>query len=130
MEIIAGIISGVIASWGMGGGAFLIPLLSNFFNIEQHIAQSTNLIFFIPTSLCCVIMNSKNKNVKYKLGMQVTIFGIIGAILGALLSNKLEKNVLRKIFGIMLLIIAFIEIYNFYKMHIKDKNRHNNSKLQ
>ncbi len=128
MEIVAGIISGAIASWGMGGGALLIPLLSTFFHIEQHAAQATNLIFFIPTALCSVIINAKNKNIKYKIGIQITIFGIIGAIIGALLSNKLEKNILRKIFGIMLIIIAMIEIYNFYKMYIKDKNRHNKIK--
>ncbi|MBO5349411.1 MAG: sulfite exporter TauE/SafE family protein [Clostridia bacterium] len=128
MEIIAGIISGAIASWGMGGGALLISLLSNFFNINQHTAQATNLIFFIPTSLCSVIINAKNKNIKYKLGTQIIVFGIIGAAIGALLSNKIEKNILRKIFGIMLIIIAIIEIYNFYKMYIKHKNRHNNNK--
>lgn len=128
MEIIVGIISGAIASWGMGGGALLIPLLSNFFHIEQHIAQATNLIFFIPTSLCSVILNARSKNIKYKLGIQITIFGIIGAIIGALLSNKLKKDILRKTFGIMLLIIAIVELYNFYKMYIKDKNRHNKSK--
>lgn len=128
MEIIAGIISGAIASWGMGGGALLIPLLSNLFHIDQHAAQAANLIFFIPTSLCSVILNAKNKNIKYKLSIQITIFGIIGAVIGALLSNKLKKDILRKIFGMMLIIIAIAEIYNFYKMYIKDKNRHNNIK--
>lgn len=128
MEIFAGIISGLIASWGMGGGSFLITILSNFFNIGQHIAQSTNLIFFIPTSLCSVIINSKNKNIKYKLSMQIIIFGVIGAIIGAYLSNKLDKVILKKIFGGMLLIIAIIEICKFFNMHIKNKNRHNISK--
>lgn len=128
MEIFAGAISGIIAAWGMGGGALLIPLLSNFFNVDQHTSQATNLIFFIPTSLCSVIMNFKNKNIKYKLGIQVTIFAIIGAIVGALLSNKLDKNILKRIFGIMLLILTIIEIYNFYKLHIKDRITHNNNK--
>ncbi len=128
MEIIAGIISGVIASWGMGGGALLIPLLSNFFHINQHTAQATNLIFFIPTSLCSVLINTKNKTIKYKIGISITIFGIIGAIIGAFLSNKLEKNILRKIFGILLLIITIIEICNLCKMYIKDKNRDNKNK--
>ena len=65
MEIVFGILSGLTTSWGLGGGALLIPLLVNFIGIDQHIAQATNLIFFIPTALCSVIVNSKNKLVKY-----------------------------------------------------------------
>ena len=128
MEIFVGVISGLIASWGMGGGPFLITILSNFFNTNQHIAQSTNLIFFIPTSLCSVIINSKNKNIKYKLAFQIIIFGIMGAIVGAYLSNKIDKYVLKKIFGIMIFIIAIIEICKFFKLNIKNKNRDNKNK--
>lgn len=128
MEIFIGIICGVIAAFGMGGGALLIAILSNFCNIDQHIAQSTNLIFFIPTSLCAVIVNSKNRNTKFKLGMQIVIFAIIGAIFGAILSNKLDKNILKKIFGSMLLIMAILEIWNYYKLYIKEKIRHNKHK--
>ena len=32
----------------MGGGAILILALSFFLNIEQHVAQATTIIFFIP----------------------------------------------------------------------------------
>ena len=121
MEIVFGILSGLTTSWGLGGGALLIPLLVNFIGIDQHIAQATNLIFFIPTALCSVIVNSKNKLVKYKLALQVIIYGIIGTIIGSIISNKLNKIFLRKIFGILLLIIAIMEMYNFYKMYIKKK---------
>ena len=125
MEIVFGILSGLTTSWGLGGGALLIPLLVNFIGIDQHIAQATNLIFFIPTALCSVIVNSKNK-----LVFQVIIYGIIGTIIGSIISNKLNKIFLRKIFGILLLIIAIMEMYNFYKMYIKKESRHNNNKQQ
>ena len=130
MEIVFGILSGLATSWGLGGGALLIPLLVNFIGIDQHIAQATNLIFFIPTALCSVIVNSKNKLVKYKLAFQVIIYGIIGTIIGSIISNKLNKNFLRKIFGILFLIIDIMEMYNFYKMYIKKESRHNNNKQQ
>ena len=41
MEIVFGILSGLATSWGLGGGALLIPLLVNFLGIDQHIAQAT-----------------------------------------------------------------------------------------
>ena len=49
-EILIGLISGIISGTGMGGGTILIFLLTFICNIEQHTAQATNLIFFIPTS--------------------------------------------------------------------------------
>ena len=44
-EIIIGVISGIVSGTGMGGGTILIFLLTYLCNIEQHIAQATNLIF-------------------------------------------------------------------------------------
>ena len=34
----------------MGGGTILILLLSIFMGLDQHVAQATNLVFFIPTA--------------------------------------------------------------------------------
>ena len=61
-EILVGFISGIVSGTGMGGGTILILVLSVFLGIEQHIAQATNLIFFIPTSISAIMVNAKNKN--------------------------------------------------------------------
>ena len=47
VEVLIGIISGTISGTGMGGGTILIFLLTVLCRLEQHIAQATNLIFFI-----------------------------------------------------------------------------------
>ena len=47
IEIFIGVVSGIIGGLGMGGGTILILLLSLFFGVEQHVAQSTNVIFFM-----------------------------------------------------------------------------------
>ena len=46
MEILFGIISGIISSLGMGGGTILIMLFNIFKNIDQHLVQGTNMVFF------------------------------------------------------------------------------------
>ena len=63
VEVLIGIISGTISGTGMGGGTILIFLLTVLCRLEQHIAQATNLIFFIPTSIVAIIVNIKNKNI-------------------------------------------------------------------
>ena len=97
VEILIGILSGTISGTGMGGGTILIFLLTFFCGLEQHVAQATNLIFFIPTSIVAIIVNIKNKNINLKLATIISIFGILGAIIGANLSVHTDVNV-KKIF--------------------------------
>ena len=121
LQIFIGIISGIASGMGMGGGTILIFLLIFICNIEQHIAQATNLIFFVPTSIIAIIVNIKNKNIDIKLGIYTAIFGILGAIIGANIAIYTDVNKLRKLFGIFLIIIVLHEIYSIYKGYKKEK---------
>jgi len=126
-EILIGVISGVFSGIGMGGGTILIFLLNMFTGLEQHIAQATNLIYFIPTAISAIIVNYRNKNIDTKLSIYVSVCGIIGAIIGALISINMDVNKLRKFFGIFLAIIAIHEIYTLYKEYKLHRKRNNKS---
>lgn len=115
IEIIFGIISGIVTGLGMGGGTILILLLSLFMGLEQHIAQATNLVFFIPTAIAAILTNLKQKNIDLKLAINISLFGIIGAIIGSIISNNISSQNLKKYFAIFILIIALHEIYELYK---------------
>lgn len=97
LEIIFGLISGTVTGMGMGGGAVLILLLSAFLGMEQHMAQATNLVFFVPTAIATIITNIRQKNINFKLTIITSIFGIIGAIIGSIISNKITSNLLKNI---------------------------------
>lgn len=125
LNIITGIISGIASGLGIGGGTVLILVLTVFLGIEQHIAQATNLIFFIPTSIAAIIVNLKNKMIDKKLAITISIFGIIGAIIGAIIANKTDVASLRKYFGIFLGIIAIYEIYSYFREYIMKNKRDN-----
>ncbi|MCI9015873.1 MAG: sulfite exporter TauE/SafE family protein [Clostridia bacterium] len=125
LEILVGIISGIVSGGGMGGGTILILSLSMFMGVEQHIAQATNLVFFIPTSIVAIIVNVKNKLIDYKVAIPVAISGVIGAVIGAIYASKIDVKNLKKYFGIFLAIIAVMEIYSLLKKYIFDKNSNN-----
>ena len=99
IEILTGFISGIISGIGMGGGTILILCLSIFLGIDQKMAQATNLIFFIPTSIAAIYVNIKSKNVNFKIAKIIIFWGIIGAIIGATMAQKIEVVCLRKLFG-------------------------------
>ena len=117
-EILFGIISGIVASMGMGGGVTLVLLFSLFSDVSQHIIQGINLIFFVPTSIVAIYMNIKNKNIDYYVSKIVIISGVIGAIIGSLLAMKIDSNLLKRYFGMFLLGIAIFEIYSYFKQYI------------
>ena len=117
-EIIIGLVSGIVSGTGMGGGTVLILLLSIIMGIEQHIAQATNLVFFVPTSIAAIITNWKYKLVDKKVALWVSVFGIIGATTGAIISSKTNVEELKKYFGIFLAIVAIFEIYSFFRQYI------------
>ena len=119
IEILIGIMSGIVSGMGLGGGTILIILLTLILKMEQHNAQASNLIFFIPTAIVTIIVNIRNKNIDLKTGIIISIFGIIGALIGATISLKINVNILKKCFGIFLLLISINEIYTIIKMYKK-----------
>ena len=102
IEILIGVVSGMVTAIGMGGGTVLILLLTLFLNVSQPVSQATNLAFFVPTAITAIFLNLKEKNIRLKVGINVLVFGSIGAIIGAILANKINVVNLRKLFGIFL----------------------------
>ena len=113
LEVFIGAFSGIFSGIGMGGGTILIFLLTTFAQLEQHIAQATNLIYFVPTAISAVFVNYRNKNIDIKLAILISFWGIIGAIIGSIISVNTEVNTLKKFFGIFLIFIAF-QIFVMY----------------
>lgn len=124
-EILIGLIAGIASGTGMGGGTILILLLTAFSKIEQHTAQAINLIFFIPTSIVAILTNWKHKLIDNKIAFTISIFGTIGASLGAIISNKTNVETLRKYFGIFLVVITIWEIYSYARQYIFKIKREN-----
>ena len=103
---------------------FLYCFFHFFFGVEQHVAQSTNVIFFIPTAIASIIVNLRNKNINLKQGLPICLWGIVGAFFGANISMKMQVQELRKLFGLFLILIAFYQM----REYIKEKKRHNSNK--
>lgn len=115
MELVVGVIAGIVTGLGAGGGTVLIIGLTLLLGMEQRLAQSINFIFFIPTALTSIILNSKKKNIKWKVAIPIIIASIVGAIIGAVVAANIDVDLLKKLFGVFLGLIAIYEIYSVYK---------------
>lgn len=107
---IIGFFAGIIGGMGMGGGTILIPALILFASIDPKIAQSVNLLSSIPMTIFALIIHIKNKKVVFKLVIPIALFGVLGAVFGSFLANYLSSEILRKVFGVFLLLVGSYEI--------------------
>ncbi len=109
--LLAGLFSGIIGAMGLGGGAVLIIYLTLFTKTEQFASQGINLLFFIPIALLAVIVYAKGKKIKWKIALSLSVFGLIGAVIGMLLGNFLGGEWTAKIFGGFLIVLGILEIF-------------------
>ncbi|MBO5223315.1 MAG: TSUP family transporter [Clostridia bacterium] len=113
MEIIIMIavafIGGVVGGMGMGGGTLLIPLLTVFCSVPQHLAQSLNLLAFIPMSVVAVILHAKNKLIEFPY-LLLGIPALLSSVFASFLANNSSPDVLRKGFGIFLAILGIVNL--------------------
>ena len=128
LEIGIGIVAGIISGLGMGGGTILILALILLMNIEQHVAQASNLLFFIPTSIVATVINAKKRRIDWKVGIPIALSGTLGAIIGAKFAIQIESTNLRKYFGILYAKIKKKEIKKLIKMYILEQKTNNKNK--
>ena len=106
--IVIGIITGVMAGMlGIGGAIIMIPALVFFMGISQQTAQGTSLAVMLPPIGIIAAYNYyKAGQVNIKFAIILAVFFLIGSYFGSKLALNLPQPVLKKIFGILLLLVA------------------------
>ena len=111
----AGTIGGLLGGMGMGGGTLLIPLLTIFYSVGQHTAQSINLIGFIPMAIVALVIHIKNKLVRYDKVVIIIISGAITCVAGCFLAKFMSGELLKRCFGGFLLGLAVFQFIDGVK---------------
>jgi uncharacterized protein len=105
--LLIGFITGLINGlFGSGGGTVLVPCLVFLMNIEDHKAHATAISIILPLSILSSIIYYQYNVVDIALTANVAIGSVLGGIVGSMLLNKLPINILRKLFGVIMIIAA------------------------
>ena len=111
---IFGFIIGIVASLaGIGGGVFIVPLLTLLYDFSPAQAVGTSLTSIIFTSSASTINYARQKRIYYKIGLILAISTVPGAFLGAYLTSIIEERLLGLFFGFFLMFVAFRMIFRF-----------------
>ena len=110
-SMLAGLLTGIISGFGIGGGTILMVYLTAFLSLPQRVAQGINLLYFLPTAAAALIIHSKNRYVEWKAVLPAAICGCVTAGLLSLWAMNMDLHLLRKLFGGFLIITGLMELF-------------------
>jgi uncharacterized membrane protein YfcA len=111
--VVFGFFIGIIASLtGVGGGIFIVPILTFFYDFKVNGATATSLTTIIFTAVAAAINYSRQKRIYYKTGLILIITTAPGAYLGAWLATIMEERLLGLVFGFFLILVATRMIFS------------------
>ena len=102
--LLAGIFSGFM---GIGGGVIMIPLMIILLGFTQHEAQGTSLaVLAIPVTFLAAYNYYAEGHVNWKYTVVIAAAFVIGGFFGSKFAVKIDQSILKKIFGVVLILAA------------------------
>jgi len=115
VAILIAVVAFFYSNLGLGGGQLYVPIMDLFFAslvISEVIPLSLCLAFV--TMLGSTYSHGRKHLVDFKLGIQLALAGIIGAIAGVLFTTNVDEDVIKGSFATMLVIVATKMMYDIY----------------
>ena len=113
MEILTILIVFIIAAlsgMGVGGGGLFVIYLSLFTATPQLMAQGINLLFFLLCAGSSLLFHLQKRKIYFVAVAIMAGAGIVGSLLGSTVAAQIDESILRKIFGVMLVISGIITL--------------------
>lgn len=112
--VIIGLMAGVFGGmFGVGGAIIMIPALVYFLGVDQHTAQGTSVAIMLPPiGLFAAYNYYKAGQVNIWYAVIIAITFMVGGYFGSMIAVKLPENLMKKIFGILLILIAMRMIFS------------------
>jgi uncharacterized membrane protein YfcA len=102
LGLAAGVLSGI---FGVGGGILFVPTLVAL-GLGQVEAAATSLLAIVPTAATGVLRQRAQGNLRLGAALVVGAASILGAEGGVRIAKAVDENLLRRAFGVLLLLVA------------------------
>ena len=106
-----GFFSGILGGMGMGGGTILIPALTIITGVNQHVAQATNVVAFLPMAGIVLPAHKRRGLLRTDDILAIIIPAVIATVLGGIVMSALPADILRKLFGAFLIALAVKQLF-------------------
>ena len=111
VQLIVGTVLGFLSGLGIGGGSLLILWLTMVLQVDALTARSINLLFFLPSALVACGLRIKQRTLQIRPLLPTIVAGCASAGLFSWVSTILEVEILKKLFGLVLLAAGARELF-------------------
>ena len=111
VPLIAGAATGVLSGFGIGGGTLLLIYMTAFAGVDQHLAQGINLLFFLPTAISALLCHWQKGYLDTPTWKAAVPVAVPAALAGAWIATAVDVDLLRRPFGIYLLLSGLSLIF-------------------
>ena len=111
LPLAVGFGTGILSAWGVGGGTLLLLIMTLFLGVDQVTAQGINLLYFLPTAGAGLLFHRKNGLLDKEVIRKAVPSGIVAAAAAAWLATAVDVTILRKPFGIFLLLAGVMTLW-------------------
>ena len=120
LAVAVGVLTGIISGFGIGGGTLLLLYLTAVAGVEQYAASGINLLYFLCCAPTALISHIRHKRVVWQAFIWCAVAGVITSIVAALVAPMLPTQLLRQLFGMLLLYVGCKEL--FFKSKKEEKS--------
>ena len=108
--VLAGVLGGVLAGMGMGGGTLTLPILVLVMGVEQITAQFANLIAFLPSGSAALLVHAKNGLIRKDNLIFMLLPSLAACVFCSFLASEANGVLLKKLFGGFLVLVAVFSL--------------------
>lgn len=110
VKLLLGACLGFLSGLGVGGGSLLVLWLTVVMGTSPETTRSINLLFFLPAALISLYFRRKQGLLQWRPLLPAIGAGCIAAAAGSCLSTILDTELLKRGFGILLIITGIREL--------------------
>lgn len=109
--VVIGVLTGTLAGLlGIGGGVIMVPAMVVLLDMAPVVAKGTSVAVIVPTAAMGTVRNRRHANADIRAAAVVGAFGVVTAVIGGTISDRLRPDVANAMFAALLVTVAITQL--------------------
>ena len=89
----------ILSGLGVGSGGLFVIWLTMAYGVSAPQARGMNLLFFVFSASAALFFHYKRRKLDLRLILSLSLFAVVGTLIGTYVSKFIDPSLLRRLFG-------------------------------